>query len=643
MRVFLRRRHSLRVSYLLIALLVLLGGPAGTPSVSHAQAPTPTPAPSPAPTPEPTPTPAPSPAPTPTPGPAPSPTPTPRPTPTPTPTPPPRVLAIEVVGNRHIPTEQILAVITLKVGDILTPEQLRRDGEAVGGLGLFADVSVRVESDPAGVRVVFLLVENPVITEVVVEGNTVIATPEILRALNIPTGQVLNSRQARDGVRAVEKLYEDKGYVLARVIDISLEPAGDGRLRVRVAEGRVQDIVFKGLTKTRPATARRYVQMKKNDVFNIQQMNTDLRALFETGLFENVQARPQPGSTPDSVIIEIEVKEARTGQLGLGIGYSTTLGIIGQVELTERNWRGKAQTISLRAERGFGQGPEGQSTKFSFILAFRDPFLDAQRTSMDINLFQTSTVQLEAIAGTLNSRFELNQLGSFIELGRPIDPRTVISLRLRSVLSTITPLPIDSNDTCPPDPCNLPTNFTPGRTVSLTVTGIRDGRDSRDNPTRGSKQTLSLEFALPTLGGDFNFQKYFGEWVQYVPLGGQSVIAGRIAGGLSTGSVPGQEQFILGGSTTLRGVPSAQYRGTSMALANVEFRTPLGGVAKFLENFTGVVFVDAGAAWGTQSTNGVVVDYGVGVAFASPLGLLRLDFAWGPSGTQTWLNLGHPF
>ena len=32
MRVFLRRRHSLRVSYLLIALLVLLGGPAGTPS-----------------------------------------------------------------------------------------------------------------------------------------------------------------------------------------------------------------------------------------------------------------------------------------------------------------------------------------------------------------------------------------------------------------------------------------------------------------------------------------------------------------------------------------------------------------------------------------------------------------------------------
>src|SRR3989304_5104207 len=164
MRVFLRRRHSLRVSYLLIALLVLLGGPAGTPSAAYAAGP--------APTPEPTPTPAPSPAPLPSPAPAPSPAPPPRPTPTPTPTPPPVVLAIEVVGNRHIPTAQILAGITLKVGDILTPEQLRRDGEAVAGLGWFADVSVRVESDPAGVRVVFLLAENPVITEVVLEGNT---------------------------------------------------------------------------------------------------------------------------------------------------------------------------------------------------------------------------------------------------------------------------------------------------------------------------------------------------------------------------------------------------------------------------------------------------------------------------------------
>jgi len=222
------------------------------------------------------------------------------------------------VGNRSIPTDQILAVVTTKIGDVFDPGRLRRDVDAVAELGWFADVSARLESEPGGVRILYLVVENPVITEIVVEGNTVIGLPDILRALNIPTGQVLNSRRTREGVRAVEKLYESRGYVLARVTDIGLEPAGDGRLRLRIAEGRVEDIVFTGLAKTRPSTARRFVLLKKNDVFNLQRMNADLQRLFESGLFETVEARPRPGSTADTVIVEIEVKEALTGQLAPG-------------------------------------------------------------------------------------------------------------------------------------------------------------------------------------------------------------------------------------------------------------------------------------------------------------------------------------
>ncbi len=551
--------------------------------------------------------------------------------------------AVEVVGNRYIPTAQILAVVTVKVGDALTPEQLRRDVEAIADLGWFADVSVRAETDPAGLRVVFLIVENPRVVAVVVEGNTVVATAEIVRALGVPIGEVLNTKRARDGVRAVEKLYEEQGYVLARVTDIGLDPADDGRLRLRVAEGRVEDVVFRGLTKTRPAVARRYVRLRRGDVFNVRQVNADLQRLFETGLFESVQARPQPGSTPDAAIIEIEVKEAQTGQVGFGIGYSTTAGLVGQIEYRERNWRGRAQTIALRAERGFSPAAT-QAAKFNFTLSFREPFLDEQQTSLDLNLYQTVATQTEVSGGATTARFDLERIGSLAEVMRPLDAHTTVSLRLRSERAAITPLPIDPNGSCPPDPCNPPAFFTPGRTVSVLVSGTRDLRDSRINPTRGSRQMLSLEFALPPLGSEFNFQKYFAEYVHYIPLGGESLIAGRIGGGLGSGAIPGQEQFALGGPTTLRGFSGGQYRGTAMALANVEYRTPLGGVAPFLRDFTGIVFADGGAVWGTAlSTPGFVANYGVGVAFNSPLGVLRLDFAFGPTGTQTWLNLGHPF
>ncbi|MGH7754334.1 MAG: BamA/OMP85 family outer membrane protein, partial [Gemmatimonadales bacterium] len=647
-----RRRRCTRVRILLLALAIVLTSGGGPTSAVLAQTPTPTPTPTPAvpPTPGPTATPTPAPAPppavTPTPQPSPTtpavrPTVTPAPTPAPTPTPPPRVLNVEVVGNTQIATGQITAVVNTKAGAVFDPDTLRRDIEAILGLGWFADVTVRLETEPGGLRVVFLIVENPVITIVEVRGNTVISAEEILRALNVPLGQVLNARQTREGVRAVEQLYERRGYVLARVIDLSVEPAGNGRLVLRVAEGRVEQVVFRGLTKTRPHIARRYLRVKPGDVFNVGAMNADLQRLFDTGLFENVQARPRPGSGPDSVVIEIEVKEAQTGRIGFGVGYSSGTGLLGQVEYAERNWRGTAQSISLRLERGLTRGVLGQATKTNFQLNYREPFLDNRPTTLDISLFQLSSIQAEVIGGATTSRFDLDRVGSFVEVARPLDPTTTLSLRVRSELATITALPLDPNSmVCP---CPLPSFYTPGRTVSLLASGTRDTRDSRISPTRGSRQVLSLEFGLPVLGGQFSFQKYFAEYIQYFGMG-QSHIAGRVQVGLGSGFIPFQEWYVLGGSTTLRGFQAGQFRGTSMAMLNVEWRTPLGSIAPFLKDFQGIVFVDAGvtSAPGTGSS-GIQTSYGIGTAFNSPLGVIRLDLAFGPGGTQTWLNLGHPF
>ncbi|HEV8339100.1 MAG TPA: BamA/TamA family outer membrane protein [bacterium] len=657
MKIVLRRRRWTCACTWLVVILALALGTAQPPLFAQTPTPTPTSSPTPAPTPLPAPTatpvPAPaaptaSPAPGATPTTAPSPTPTARPTPTATPaaprpaataTPAQRVIAVEVVGNKQIALERITEVITTKVGEVLDPEKVRRDLEAILQLGWFADVSIRVETEPTGVRVVFLIVENPVISTVAVEGNTVIATEALIGALKVPLGQVLNARQLREGIRAVEQLYESRGYVLARVTDATVEPAGDGRLVIRIAEGRVEDIVFRGLTKTRPRVAQRYLRMKRGDVFNVGAMNADLQRLFDSGLFENVQARPRPGSGPDTVVIEIEVKEAQTGRIGFGIGYSSARGLIGQIEYGERNWRGTGQSISLRIERGITRGTLGISSKLNFQLNYREPFLDDRPTTLEIGLFGLSSIQSEVISRETTSRFELERTGSFLEVGRPLDAVTTLSLRVRSELAVITALPLDSNsEDCP---CPLPSLYSPGRTISLLTSAVRETRDSRINPTRGSRQLLSLEVGLPVLGGEFSFQKYFGEYIQYFSVGAGHVAA-RAQLGLGSGFIPFQEWYVLGGPTTLRGAQAGQFRGTSMAMVNVEYRHPLGGIASFLKEFQGIVFVDVGAApisgGGNFSTS-----YGIGTSFNSPLGVIRFDLAFGPGGTQTWINLGQPF
>lgn len=569
--------------------------------------------------------------------------------PSPTPTPRPKIVEVVALGLERVPVSVVFDSIGVRVGELLSEERLRADVAAIIATGWFADANVRIEGVRDGVRVVFLVVENPAITRIVVEGNTVVPTGDILQALNLPLGQVLNVTRLRDGTRAVEKLYEERGYVLARVVDVGVEANADVRLRLRIAEGRIEAVEYKGLVKTRRYVLERRSTIKVGSVFNLNEVNAYLRQIVNLELFENVQARPVPGSKPDTVVLEIEVKEQRTTQARFGLGYSDRTGIVGLVEYSDRNWKGRNQALTVRYERGLGDrqvptalGPAATN----FVISFREPYLDVRETALDVSLYQTVTTESEYTGGTVTSRFNLDRLGSAISLVRPLDALTSLTLRLRSERAQIDVLPLDSTtppcDTNPDDPaCPKPPPgfFSPGRTIALSLSGVRDSRDSRIAATKGDRLSLGLDFGLALLGGDFGFGRYTVEYARYFPVG-SAVLAGRAMVGFSHGTLPLQEQFVVGGPSSLRAFPVARFRATNLALVNLEYRMPLGGLAQQLRDFTGVVFADAGVA---PISTSVQFGYGLGVSFNTAIGAIRIDYAFGPEGRQTWLTIGHPF
>jgi outer membrane protein insertion porin family len=97
---------------------------------------------------------------------------------------------------------------------------------------------------------------------------------------------------------------------------------------------------------------------------------------------------------------------------------------------------------------------------------------------------------------------------------------------------------------------------------------------------------------------------------------------------------------VLGGPSTLRGYPAGAFRGSSAALLNIEYRVPMGFVARQLRDFLGIVYVDAGSA---PISTSIQVNYGLGVAVNTPVGAIRIDYAIGSGGAQTWLTIGQPF
>jgi Tol biopolymer transport system component len=143
------------------------------------------------------------------------------------------------------------------------------------------------------------------------------------------------------------------------------------------------------------------------------------------------------------------------------------------------------------------------------------------------------------------------------------------------------------------------------------------------SPEEGRTLSLLLSLAAPEIGSDFALGRAQGAAAGYLRLPGtrHAVLAARLGGGVSRGTVGGRAPFALGGipapdllgllllggpgpSNQLRGYPSGALEGDAYLLANLELRFPVAAPQwgrstwpAFLRRLHGAVFVDAGDAF----------------------------------------------
>lgn len=546
--------------------------------------------------------------------------------------PPQKVSEVVVRGNQQVPTDQILAVVSTKVNDPLSEEKLRNDVQAILNLGLFADAVVRIEPLADGVRVAFVVVENPVITQIAVTGNTVVPTSDILSALGVSVGQVLNTVALRTGARAVEKLYQDKGYVLARVSDVSVSP--EGVLSLALAEGRIEAIKIQGLHKTKDYVVRRELLFHPGDVFNVNAVNQSLRRLFQLQYFSDVKAQPGPGTQPDTVDVIVVVVEQRTAMVSLGAGYATVTGIQGLIGVRDSDFGGNGQTVAASYNSTSLNGN-------NFSLSFHEPFFEGTRTVLDFLGFNQTTIPTDYSRGFNNSfQYNLYQQGGQVTFTQPIGPINFFTYGLKSVVTAFGP---PTFGTAPPP--SFP--FTPGTVNALLIGGVQDTRNDPALPTAGHRIELDTEIALTALGGSFSFQKYDLDYQHFFPVGRESTIVGHVHLGSGSIVLPIQEQYYLGGQTTLRGFTTGRFRGDDIVLITGEYRFPLSNLP-FFKHFTGIqaiIFADAGDTQphGTGYTFNLHADGGIGIQVKTPLGPFRVDYGVSNEGGQLWITTGALF
>lgn len=126
-----------------------------------------------------------------------------------------RLSKIEIAGAQRIEESTIASYMDLKIGDFVNDVATDRALKSLFATGLFADVRVQQRGTVVRVDVV----ENPIVNEIVFEGNDKIADGELFGEIQLRPRQVFTRRKVQSDVSRLYQVYRRQGR-----FSISIDP-----------------------------------------------------------------------------------------------------------------------------------------------------------------------------------------------------------------------------------------------------------------------------------------------------------------------------------------------------------------------------------------------------------------------------------
>ncbi|MFZ2395506.1 MAG: outer membrane protein assembly factor BamA [Smithella sp.] len=440
---------------------------------------------------------------------------------------------------------------------------------------------------------------------------------ELLRSLKVKKGDNYNREAIMKDIDFLTQSCNDEGYANA-----DINPKINTRENEQLADVDYQiikgDLVFinhiniSGNNITRDKVIRRQLDIVEGDLYSSSKLRTSYSNLNRLRYFEEVDFQTEKGPDKKKMDVNIRVKEKGTGMVMVGAGYSAADQAVVMAQITQQNFMGYGQILSLKASLG--------STTNNIDLSFTEPWL------FDIPLWCKADIwkyKKEYDSYTLDTR------GAGLTLGYPLFGKIVGYLGYKLTAD-------DIDDVLPTAPYQIILQEGQTITSAVTLSLIRDTTNDYIFPSKGTKTSVSVTQAGGILQGDTSYTQYGASEFMYFPFPLDIVLGlkGRIGyiQGHDGIEIPIFDRYVLGGINSLRGFRyiGPTYAGTSdviggntMLVFNAEIVFP------FIKDagMKGVIFYDAGNSWNDEYDIGDLrQSVGLGLRWYSPIGPLRLEY-----------------
>ncbi|KAL6563947.1 Outer envelope protein 80, chloroplastic [Orobanche hederae] len=542
----------------------------------------------------------------------------------------------EVLERKDLEAEAVNALKASRANAALTSRDVQEDVHRIIASGYFMSCMPVAVDTRDGIQLVFEVEPNQEFQGLVCEGANALPSKFIEDAFRDGYGKVVNIRRLDEVISSINGWYMERGlFGMVSGVDI----LSGGILKLKVSEAEVNNISIRFLDKTgeptvgktKPETILRQLTTKKGQVYSMLQGKRDVDTLLAMGVMDDVSIIPQPAGDSGKVDLTMNIVERKTGGgisggggVSSGITGGPLAGLIGSIAIYHKNMFGRNQKLNLALERG--------QIASLFRINYTDPWIegDDKRTSRTI-MIQNSRTPGTLVHGNQsdNNGLTIGRITGGMEYARPFRPKwngTAGLIFQRAGAHDEKGNPIIR------DFFGSPLTASGNAYDEMLLAKLESVYTSSGDPG-SSMFVFNMDQGIPVSPEWLVFNRVNARARQGFAIGPAHVLL-CLSGGHMVGKFPPHEAFPIGGTNSVRGYEEgAVGSGRSYVVGCGEISFPVMGPVE------GAIFADYGTDLGSGPTvpgdpagarnkPGSGYGFGVGIRVESPLGPLRLEYAF---------------